>query len=175
MKNAPIAMLLAATLSVFPVLAADVDAAAMLAAHNRWRTEAGVADLSYSPDLAASAQVWADALQQSNHCQMRHSSPDGRYGENLFWGSAQQWSDGRRALQPVSPEQVVASWASEKRDYDYADNRCAPGKMCGHYTQVVWNASTAVGCAMAVCQDSLEQVWVCQYQPAGNWVGQKPY
>jgi hypothetical protein len=28
---------------------------------------------------------------------------------------------------------------------------------------------------MAVCGDSQEQVWVCQYQPAGNVVGRKPY
>ena len=47
--------------------------------------------------------------------------------------------------------------------------------MCGHYTQMVWQTSTKVGCAMAVCEDSQEQVWVCQYQPAGNWVGKKPY
>jgi len=47
--------------------------------------------------------------------------------------------------------------------------------MCGHYTQVVWRSTTTVGCAMAVCKDSQEQIWVCQYQKPGNWVGQKPY
>jgi hypothetical protein len=29
--------------------------------------------------------------------------------------------------------------------------------------------------AIAVCEDTREQVWVCQYQPPGNWVGHKPY
>ncbi|MDO9190699.1 MAG: CAP domain-containing protein [Sulfurimicrobium sp.] len=46
--------------------------------------------------------------------------------------------------------------------------------MCGHYTQLVWKKTTAVGCGMAVC-GSRDQIWVCQYSPAGNWAGQKPY
>lgn len=152
-----------------------VDSEAIVAAHNKWRVQVGVGGLSYSPELEASAQAWADILKQINHCQMRHSSPEGRYGENLYWASAMVWTDGRRELQKVSSEQAVDSWSSEKRDYDYEKNSCKPGKMCGHYTQMVWRASTKVGCAIAVCDDSQEQVWVCQYQPAGNLVGSKPY
>lgn len=40
----------------------------------------------------------------------------------------------------------------------YATSSCKPGKMCGHYTQMVWKTSTKVGCAYAVCEDSQEQV-----------------
>jgi pathogenesis-related protein 1 len=152
-----------------------VDSAAIVAAHNKWRAQVGVGELSYSPELEASARAWADNLKQANHCQMRHSQPEGQYGENLYWASARVWTDGRRELVKVSPEKVVDSWGGEKRDYNYAKNRCKPEKMCGHYTQMVWKTSTKVGCAMAVCEDSQEQVWVCQYQPAGNRVGSKPY
>ena len=106
---------------------------------------------------------------------MRHSAPNGRYGENLFWGSAVTWTDGRKELQKVSSKQVVEDWGSEKADYDYASNACTDGKMCGHYTQIVWRNSAKVGCGVAVCEDTQEQVWVCQYLPAGNWVGKKPY
>jgi pathogenesis-related protein 1 len=170
------AMLVTAALVNISATTGDFDAAAFIIAHNRWRAEAGVSEkLNYSPALAKSAQAWADNLKQTNHCQMRHSKADGKYGENLFWGSAMNWSDGRRELQQVSPQQVVDSWASEKADYDYANNSCAPGKMCGHYTQIVWRTTTTVGCAMAVCEDTRTQVWVCQYQPVGNWVGNKPY
>jgi pathogenesis-related protein 1 len=162
--------------AALPVHAAAIDSAAMLSAHNKWRADAGISEkLSYSPALAATAQVWADHLRNSNQCKMRHSVPGGKYGENLYWASALAWSDGRRELQKVSPEKVVDSWGSEKTDYDYAGNRCSIGKMCGHYTQMVWRTTTAVGCAMAVCEDSHEQVWACQYQPAGNWIGRKPY
>lgn len=152
-----------------------IDREAMLAAHNQWRAEVGVPALRYSAVLEASAQAWADQLKQTNQCRMRHSQTEGRYGENLYWSSALRWSDGRRETAQVSPAQVVGGWGSEKRDYSYDSNSCRPGKVCGHYTQLVWRSSTEVGCARAVCADSQDQVWVCQYQPAGNWVGRKPY
>jgi len=155
--------------------AGGVDSAAIVAAHNKWRAQVGVGKLSYSPELAASSQAWADNLKQTNQCRMRHSSPEGKYGENLYWASAAVWTDGRRELQKVPSTKPVESWGNEKLDYSHAKNSCKPGKMCGHYTQVVWKTSTKVGCAVAVCEDSQEQVWVCQYQPAGNWVGSKPY
>jgi pathogenesis-related protein 1 len=155
--------------------ALDFDAGDMLAAHNRWRTANKVALFTYSPELAASAQEWAKQLKHNNHCQMQHSKPEGRYGENLLWASALEWSNGKREVQQVSPKQVVDDWVSERADYDYKNNSCAMGKMCGHYTQVIWSTTTTVGCAVAVCEDSSEQVWVCRYQPPGNWVGKKPY
>ena len=77
------------------------------------------------------------------------------------------------AAQTISATQVTASWGAEKKDYTYASNTCATGKVCGHYTQVVWKTSTEVGCGKAMCADK-SQVWACQYTPAGNYVGQKP-
>jgi len=173
LKLLPIALIILLGASYANAL--EIDRDAIVATHNRWRAQVGVGELSYSPELEVSAQAWADHLKQTNHCQMRHSVPEGRYGENLYWASALTWSDGRRELQKVSSAKPVDSWGSEISDYNYAKNSCKPGKMCGHYTQMVWRTSTKVGCAMAVCEDTQEQVWVCQYQPAGNWVGKKPY
>jgi pathogenesis-related protein 1 len=155
--------------------APTVDRAAILAAHNKWRAEVGVPELSYSAELESSALAWAENLKKTNHCQMRHSRSDGSYGENLYWASPIMWSAGRREQQNIAPEAAVDSWGAEKSNYTYATNACKPGKVCGHYTQVVWKGSQLVGCAYAVCEDSKEQVWVCQYRPAGNWVGEKPY
>ncbi|MBN1209800.1 MAG: hypothetical protein JXB05_33430 [Myxococcaceae bacterium] len=59
---------------------------------------------------------------------------------------------------------VVQSWASEAASYDYGTNACAPGKQCGHYTQIVWRSTTQVGCATKLCNSS----------PPGNYVGQRP-
>jgi pathogenesis-related protein 1 len=163
---------------LLPVLSAqalDFDETEMVAAHNRWRKTVGAPPLKYSKELAASAQEWANHLKESNHCQLEHSKPDGRYGENLFWASAMEWSDGRREAQRVSPKTVVDDWGNERTDYNYKNNSCANGKMCGHYTQLAWKSTTTVGCAVALCKDTLEQVWVCQYQPPGNWVGKRPY
>jgi len=175
MKLETCALFLAVALINNSAFAGDFDIAAIVTAHNKWRSDAGVKEkLSYSPELAASAQVWAHKLKQGNQCKMQHSAADG-YGENLYWASAVNWSDGSKELQKVTPKQVVDSWGSEKADYNYANNSCAAGKMCGHYTQVVWRGTQKVGCALAVCEDTRQQVWVCQYQPAGNWVGEKPY
>lgn len=168
-------LLVSCMVVVLPVQAQNLYAGEMVAAHNRWRKTVGVPPLTYSSDLATSARNWADHLKHSNRCRMQHSDPEAKYGENLYWASAIKWSDGRRNLQPVSPRKVVDSWGSEVSDYNYNTNSCTKGKMCGHYTQVVWKSTTKVGCAVAICEDSQEQVWVCQYQPPGNWVGQKPY
>lgn len=168
-------MLMAMYLSVSLAQASAVNKEEIVAAHNKWRAEVGVGELSYSTELAVTAQVWADNLKHKNQCNMKHSKPEGKYGENLYWASAIVWTDGRREIQKMKAAKPVDSWGSEKMDYDYSSNSCVAGKMCGHYTQMVWGKSTRVGCAYAVCEDNLDQVWVCQYQPAGNWVGQKPY
>lgn len=165
-----------AVVSIASVCAEEIDNSAMVDAHNKWRAKVGVGEkLVYAPELAAKAQAWADELKNNNRCKMRHSPADGIYGENLYWASALEWSDGRVEMQEVSAEKIADSWASEKAHYDYANNRCARGKSCGHYTQMVWRTTRSVGCARAVCADTREQVWVCEYQPAGNWVGVKPY
>lgn len=146
----------------------DVNPAEIVAAHNVWRAEVGVPPITYSAEVAASAQAWADYLKNSNNCHLMHSSTPN--GENIFGASA--WSDG--PAQDIHSSDPVNAWAEEKRDYDYAKNECVNGKVCGHYTQVVWKNSTTVGCAMAMCPNN-NQVWVCQYAPAGNYIGQKPY
>lgn len=151
------------------IMSLDFNQQEMLDTHNFWRAKLGLPALTYSVELAKSAQTWAKHLQQSNQCKMEHSQ--GKFGENLFWGSA--WSDGR--VQDISAKLVVDSWASEKADFSYSDNSCTRGKMCGHYTQLVWKNTARVGCAATVCANNHSQIWVCQYDPPGNYIGQKPY
>ena len=79
-------------------------------------------------------------------------------------------------VQHITPAHVVDAWDEEKQWYDYASNRCSapPGDSCGHYTQVVWARSEELGCAMMICQNKA-QLWVCNYDPPGNYIGQKPF
>jgi hypothetical protein len=64
-------------------------------------------------------------------------------------------------------------------DYDYATNKCSG--VCGHYTQIVWGATTHLGCAKKTCTTNNPfgkgswEIWVCNYSPPGNFVGKKPY
>ena len=109
-------------------------------------------------------------MQHRSHA---HANPL-QVGENLFWASPLRWSDGRVEVQAITPAEVAHDWASERSDYDYASNTCRTGAQCGHYTQMVWRTTTQVGCGMAICPDK-GQIWVCNYNPAGNWVGEKPY
>jgi pathogenesis-related protein 1 len=138
--------------------------AGITAAHNRVRAPLGLPPLEWSDELARFAQTWADKLERRG-CDLQHrprSGPDKqRYGENLF---------GSTGSTPTSGD-VVDAWAAEVSGYNPKTNRCKG--VCGHYTQIVWRASTRVGCAMAACGDS--EVWVCNYDPPGNFLGQKPY
>jgi uncharacterized protein YkwD len=147
-----------------------VDRSMIVAAHNRWRSQVGVPDLSWSAALANSAQAWANHLKSTN-CALEHSAGS-NYGENLYTASAALWSNKKREIQKITAEDVVDRWASEIENYNHADNSCEG--VCGHYTQVVWKDTQQVGCGMAICA-SKDQVWVCHYYPPGNYVGQRPY
>jgi len=83
-----------------------------------------------------------------------------------------------------TPGQVVGAWFAEQACYSYSSNTCnarcamslpVPSASCGHYTAVVWRNTTSVGCGVANCGDGLRSIWVCQYSPPGNVVGQRPY
>ncbi|CAB4290778.1 unnamed protein product [Prunus armeniaca] len=69
---------------------------------------------------------------------------------------------------------AVDMWLVEKADYNYDSNSCADGKVCGHYTQVVWRNTARVGCAKVRCNSGGTFIG-CNYDPPGNYVGQKPY
>jgi pathogenesis-related protein 1 len=130
----------------------------MLDAHNAVRAAVGVPPLMWSAQLAEVAQDWANHLIATGSLSHR---PSNRYGENLY-----SISGGA-----ASPAQVVKYWADEARGYDIASNACAG--VCGHYTQIVWGKTRAVGCAVA--NDAQREVWVCNYDPPGNAIGYRPY
>lgn len=150
----------------------DVQREEMVGVHNRWRIRVGVAPLRWSEELARSSQAWASFLALENQCRMKHS--DGDDGENVFWAGAVLWSDGRMETNAITGAEVANSWGEESRFYDVTADTCQPGKVCGHYTQMVWAETQALGCGRQVCAD-MSQIWVCQYRPAGNIIGQRPY
>jgi len=142
----------------------DFDTQEMLDAHNEWRSKVGVSNLTWSSELATYASEWANDLAARDFT-MEHRS-EGRYGENLYWGAGQS----------ATPTDVVNDWGEEVNNYNYSNNSCSG--VCGHYTQVVWNRTTEVGCAVARGTHpdyGTQEIWVCNYNPPGNYVGRKPY
>jgi len=86
----------------------------------------------------------------------------------------QRWDDGRVEVADIDENDVVVEWARQALDYDYKTNTCAVNKDCENFKQVVWKDSQVLGCAAASCAD-MQQIWVCNYDPPGNFIGQKPY
>ena len=155
-------VLLSATPQLDQTALTQEDIKVILERHNFWREEVGVNEkLEWSDEMAKVAAEWAKELKEKG-CEFIHR-PNNKFGENLFKGTTGHFD----------AAYVVNAWADEKADYNYNRNKCKPGKMCGHYTQIVWQTTQRVGCAKIVCDGY--DIWVCNYDPPGNWVGERPY
>ncbi|CCE86547.1 Piso0_005043 [Millerozyma farinosa CBS 7064] len=123
-----------------------------LDAHNKYRKEHNVGDLSWDVDAYKYAKNVADKYDCSGVLTHTH----GPYGENLASGY------------PSGPAAVKA-WYDEGKSYDYSS-----ANTYNHFTQVVWKSTTKVGCAYKNCQWNNWGLYViCSYSPAGNMIGQE--
>lgn len=136
--------------------------AEFLLAHNAARGASGASSLNWDKGLARFASNWAK--QRKSDCKMTHSG--GPYGENIFWYQrSENWS----------PSRVVAKWMDESFNYDRMTNTCKSGEMCGHYTQIIWRTTTAVGCILTKCDNNRGFLVICEYSPSGNYEGESPF
>jgi len=172
----------------------------IISRHNYYRNlDFQDSNLSWDNTLAQHAQQWADYLAthytqadansgKSPHASQYNSSIHGLpykgEGENIAWAS----SGLAYALdKPVDITKensagyingkfgAIDMWANEKAYYNYESNS-GDGHVVGHYTQVVWQKTTKVGCGKAESKtDRPGSYVVCRYYIAGNMVGEKPY
>lgn len=153
-------------------------------AHNRARSAvsppaSNMLYMTWDEGLAITARAWA------RYCLFEHNTflkdvkrvhPNfSSVGENLWAGSPPSHFN-------VMP--AIKLWVDEKQHYDFSSKYCRPGKICGHYTQVVWASSHKVGCAAQLCPNGVKHtnfadkagvIFVCNYAPAGNVNRGKPY
>ena len=146
------------------------DFAGTTEAHNVWRHRVGIDPLRWDEDIADHAQEWADHLASTNNCGLQHSSNEDRRDVAGFSSLGQNLAGGGGGLNGVSSTNL---WASERSDYDFGTAISGSNfQAFGHYTQIVWENTTALGCGMATCGGST--VVVCEYGTAGNFLGQTP-
>jgi len=127
--------------------------------HNQYRCMHGVPPLKWSDTIAANALAYAKSVGG----QMKHSSSSSRRGIGGFSYLGENLAKGSYDLN----EKAVDMW--------YNEINLTPGKKglvsafssgTGHYTQVVWKATTALGCGI------YNKLVNCQYGVGGNMGGQ---
>jgi uncharacterized protein YkwD len=164
-RTFPIALVALAGCAASP--AQDPQADEFVTAHNDVRAAALPTPVPPLPALAFDAELKAIAQAWSTRCVFEHS--EGDLGENLAFFTGPD----------STPADVVDAWASEAAFYQYDTNACEPSEQCGHYTQIVWRETERVGCGVSTCTipefDVEGLLWVCNYDPPGNFVGEKPY
>nr|XP_027102770.1 pathogenesis-related leaf protein 6-like [Coffea arabica] len=128
--------------------------------HNAARSNVGVGPMLWDSTVAAYALNYAN--QRKGDCNLIHSNTD--YGENLAKG-----------YRNFSGAEAASLWVAEKPYYDYHQDACVGGRECLHYTQVVWRDSVRLGCARVQCLNKLWWFVICNYDPTGNYVGERPY
>ncbi|XP_063909821.1 venom allergen 5-like [Zophobas morio] len=112
-----------------------------------------------------------EAQKIANTCEFSHVKVyDQRFsvGQNLGWTSSSAVS-GNKEWQAV-----IQRWFDEHKDFRYPN---VSKGVTGHYTQVVWADTHLVGCGFTWYRKNYwhEKLYVCNYGPAGNYIGQPPY
>ena len=167
--------LLLLTLVALPLRADNVptDFSSLLDTHNAARRAVGVPPLAWSNLLAAGAQQWANQLAAED-CKLRYDPDPKRRektGQNLFRAHGAAPYEGYKRTGADAAER----WVREGQQYDHGAHRCkvSIGSQCGAYLQVIWETTTAIGCARSRC--AAAEVWACHYAPRGGQEDLKPY
>lgn len=148
----------------------------ILRIHNAARAEVNVPPLKWNCKLADFAQNWV------NKDVWEHSSSEER--EKIIVGS---YAGENLAAAAPSDAAIATSgptgwWKKEKPFWNNATGQCQSGKVCGHYTQMVWRKTTEVGCGLKRKSNAMGSDWQgnsaylsCVYNPGGNYGGEKPF
>lgn len=111
--------------------------------------------MTINEEMARDAQTYAELLSKNN--KMEHSKRDERKGcgENLA-----MHSDSNKLMNTTH---ATDAWYSEVDKVDFKDLKFVSGT--GHFTQVVWKASTELGMGVS------GKYCVARYKAAGNMSG----
>ena len=133
----------------------------VLAAHNQARARFGVPSIAWNEQLASEAMGHASYMARTGI--YGHDQTPGRrkkQGENL-------WRGPRGVFSYQIMIGVMVDEAKLFRPGVFPDNSVDGDWLAvAHYTQIIWPATTEVGCAMA--SSATTDYFVCRYAPTGN-------
>ena len=127
----------------------------LLTAQNNARAEFKLTPLSWDCKLADFAQAWA------TRGIFEHREGN-QYGENIFVASNTE----------TPATAAVVMWMMERPFWNNKTAACQEGKICDHYTQLVWKQTTQVGCGInRKAPGKWKLLLVCNFSPQGNLPG----
>lgn len=155
------------TRSPLPDQTDDAFQQALLKSVNDFRAKHGVPPLTIDPQLVTAAKARAQVVSSYNALDENHQGADPKLGENMYWG-------GSTSGPPGPATDATTDWYSEISGYDFAAAAAKPGATTGHFTQLVWKATTTIGAARAAGQGPTyyETYIVAEFSSAGNVTGQ---
>nr|QEA69430.1 venom allergen [Scolopendra subspinipes] len=127
---------------------------------------ANMKELHWDDQIAANAQRSAETcVFQHTAKNLRKTSKYSYLGENIYMGSY-----------PDPIPRSVNAWYDEVKDVTPAVVKSfrSGGPMIGHYTQMVWANTEALGCGLVTASDKNTYIF-CQYGPSGNYPGEPIY
>ncbi|ROW16446.1 hypothetical protein VPNG_02867 [Cytospora leucostoma] len=146
--------------------------------HNVHRTNNSAPSVTYDDTYASYASTVAAS------CKFAHdlTPGGGGYGQNIAMYAA---TDADSMTEELAISQAITQmWYNGEIDlypsdaYGKSDPDMSDFEGWGHYSQIVWVGSTAVGCAAQYCEAGTMEpnmaAWysVCNYYPAGNVDGE---
>lgn len=124
----------------------------LLDAQNNIRTQLKLTKFTWNCEMADYAQEWA------NRGIFEHRS-NNKFGENIYVSSNGD----------VTLTNVVEKWVTERDFWNNNTGVCKDGKICSHYTQIIWRATKQIGCGI---NRNVSGKWkvllVCNYDPPGD-------
>merc|ERR1719245_2095753 len=134
----------------------DTDADRWVRAHNIFRCMHNAPYVIWSASAAENAQAYVDTLTGLAHSDSyKIPAPAGPAGENLAMGQ----SDLEAATNAWYQEVVDCSWPGCKESTN--------GKSVGHFTAMIWSATTEIGCATKTSNS----IFICRYLNAPSNYG----
>ncbi|KAI9562742.1 hypothetical protein GHT06_010196 [Daphnia sinensis] len=139
---------------------------------------------TFMPDLVWDDELAEAAWQWAQNCEFQHDPNlnDMQMGQNIAITF-----NSRQLTTPNWADSAIYPWYSEVENVDcrsissFTSLQARNGQNIGHYTQMVWAGTTAVGCASIGYSDySIPEMpfrilYVCNYSPPGNYIDQPVY